>query len=130
MDPDQVSTPAMSAAAADSAPAPGDPGEVTLGDSTVAVVGSDVNVLSDMQENVVLESGETVVLESGEGVMMVVGPLGQVVPVLTAMRLPQLQHLQRKVPQTMRTRIKTQRHLRISSSMRLIWQTLVHLAGR
>ncbi len=58
MDTDLVSTPVMSASAADTAPALGDPADVTQGDSTIAVSGSDLDVSSVVQGSVGLESGE------------------------------------------------------------------------
>ena len=68
MDTDLVSTPAVSTPAADSvAPASGDPVDMTQGDSTVAVAGSDLDVSSVVQKSVVLESGEGSDSDGGDG---------------------------------------------------------------
>ena len=59
MDTNLVSTPAVSAPVADSAvPALGEPADMTQGNSTIAVAGSDLDISSVVQESVVLESGE------------------------------------------------------------------------
>ena len=68
MDTDLVSTPAVSAPAADSAaPASGDPVDMTQGDSTIVVAGSDLDMSSVVQESVVPESGEGGDGDSGDG---------------------------------------------------------------
>ena len=65
MDTNPVSTPAP---AADSAvPASGDPADMTQGDSTIAVAGSNLDISSVVQESIALESGEGSGGDGGDG---------------------------------------------------------------
>ncbi len=68
MDTDPVSIPAVSTPAADSAvPASGDPADMTQGNSTIVVAGSDLDISSVVQESVDPESGEGGDGDGGDG---------------------------------------------------------------